>query len=101
MKPPESAITQSERHVREGEERITRQTALVERMDRAGHEHRAEQARQMLATLQQYLEIAREHLRIQCQMRELATNDEKGRSGDGLASVYRIPVGQAEAAPEA
>jgi ribosomal protein S19E (S16A) len=54
--PPEDVLSQAERHVREGEERIARQTAVVEELERDGHVHAAGKARVLLATLQAVLD---------------------------------------------
>ena len=54
---PEDALAKAERHVREGEERIARQTTLVEELERDGHVHAAEKGRVLLATLQGTLDL--------------------------------------------
>jgi hypothetical protein len=64
----EDAIAQSERHVRESEERIARQAALVEKLERTSQERAAEEARKLLASFEKTLEVAREHLAIERKM---------------------------------
>jgi hypothetical protein len=53
----EDAIAQAERHVREGEERIARQAAVVEGLERNGHA--ADKGRVLLATLPAVLDTWR------------------------------------------
>ena len=62
MNSPEDALAQAERHVREGEARITRQVALIEELDRTGHEHAADTARELLETFRKLLQTWRGHL---------------------------------------
>ena len=59
MNPPdaEDALAQAERHVREGEERIGRQIALIEKLDGGGHE--TDTAQQLLDLFQDVLELWR------------------------------------------
>ena len=63
MAPPEDSLAMAERHVREGEERVARQIAIVEEMDRDNHPQAAAMARVVLATLQATLALMRGHLR--------------------------------------
>jgi hypothetical protein len=58
----EDTLAQAERHVREGEDRVGRQRALVERLDRHGPGDQAARARKVLATLEHALDLAREHV---------------------------------------
>ena len=60
--PPEDALAQAERHVREGEARIARQIALIEELDRNGHQQAADTARTVLETFQDVLETWRDDL---------------------------------------
>jgi hypothetical protein len=70
MNSPEDALAQAERHIREGEARIARQIALIEKLDRDGHEHVADTARELLETFQNVLENWRADLvRIECRYR--------------------------------
>ena len=59
---PESAIEQAERHVREGEEHIAKQRALLAELEQQGHRHEADQARKTLAVLEESMRLHREHL---------------------------------------
>ena len=59
---PETAIEQAERHVREGEEHVAKQAALLAKLEQEGHLHEAEQARKTLAVLEESLRLHREHL---------------------------------------
>lgn len=65
MNQPDASLTRSERHIRDGEERIARQIAIAEAMERDNHPYAAEQARKILATLQTSLDLAREYLRLE------------------------------------
>ena len=53
------SLAKADRDLAEGEERITRQIALVERLRRDGHS--VMEAQRLLETLQQTLQIWREH----------------------------------------
>jgi hypothetical protein len=57
---PEDTLARAERHGREGERHVSHQLALIETLDRDGHQRAAEQARRVLATLQDSLKLARE-----------------------------------------
>jgi hypothetical protein len=59
----ESPLAMASRHVMEGEERVARQQAIVERLLKAGYQQEAAQAAKLLGTMQTTLELAREHLR--------------------------------------
>lgn len=63
MTQAESPLEQAERHVREGEARVARQAALVERLTALGFD--PGNARTVLAQLLTTLALAREHLRIE------------------------------------
>ena len=67
----EDPLAQAERHVTEAEARIARQREIIAELDRDGHERTAAKARQLLATFQQTLDLARNRLRIQRQERGL------------------------------
>jgi hypothetical protein len=60
---PEHALSRAERHVREAEERVARQAAIVEKLSETGHEWAAETARIGLITFETSLELARDRLR--------------------------------------
>jgi translation elongation factor EF-G len=61
MDAPEDAFAQAERHIREGEACIARQIALIEKLDRNGHEL-ADTARELLKTFQNVLKTWRADL---------------------------------------
>jgi hypothetical protein len=61
----EDPIAQSERHIREGTERVARHKARIEKMERDGHSQAAIEARKVPATMERTLELAHEHLRIE------------------------------------
>jgi hypothetical protein len=61
MGASETPRQMAERHVREGEKRVARQEALVAELDRDGHGDAAARARDLLTTLRQSLQLAREH----------------------------------------
>jgi len=58
-------ITQAESHVQEAILRISRQQALVDRLERSGREKEAARARELLQTFRDTLRVASEHLRIE------------------------------------
>ena len=58
----ETPQEQAQRHVLEGEERVARQRALIEEMDRDEHPVVADQARRILETMEQTLRLSRQHL---------------------------------------
>ncbi len=65
MAAPEDPIAQAQRHVREAEAHIARQSKLIEELERDGHTRMAEQARTVLNTIRHTLELARQHLRLE------------------------------------
>jgi len=69
----ESPLAMAARHVMEGEERVARQQAIVERMLKAGYQREAAEATKLLETMKTTLRLAREHLRR-----------EEESQGDGL-----------------
>ena len=71
MDEPEDPLAQAERHVREGEEHVARQAAIIDELDRDNHPAAAARARKVLQTLRESLELARGHLRLERQARGL------------------------------
>jgi hypothetical protein len=62
----EDPVSQARRHVAEAEARIERQKALVARLsDSSKYSALAGQAREILSTLQQTLQLARDHLELE------------------------------------
>jgi hypothetical protein len=59
----ESPLAMAARHVMEGEERVARQQAILERMLKAGYLREATEAERLLETMRTTLKLAREHLR--------------------------------------
>ena len=59
----ESPLVMAARHVMEGEERVARQQAVVERMLKAGYQRQAAEAAKLLETMRTTLSLSREHLR--------------------------------------
>ena len=59
----ESPLAMAARHVMEGEERVARQQAVVERMLKAGYQRETAEAAKLLETMRTTLRLAREHLR--------------------------------------
>jgi hypothetical protein len=55
-------MEQAQRHVLEGEERVTRQRAIIEKMDRDEHPTVAAAARRVLETMEETLRLSRWHL---------------------------------------
>ena len=62
MHAPETARAIAERHVCEGEARITRQIILIETLQGNGHLQAAETARELLNTFEDVLEVWRDDL---------------------------------------
>jgi vacuolar-type H+-ATPase subunit H len=58
----ETPVEQSRRHIREGEARIKRQIELLAELERDGHYEAAQRARELLATMTEFLVAARQHL---------------------------------------
>jgi hypothetical protein len=58
----ETLLEMAERHVLKGEERIARQQAVIEAMERDNHPNTAAKAREILTTMQESLRLARQHL---------------------------------------
>ncbi len=63
MPEPETPLQQTQRHVHEGAMRIDRQAALIEGLQRDGHEGMVAGARELLAAMENSQEQGREHLR--------------------------------------
>jgi hypothetical protein len=63
MADSEANLARAERHVREGMKRVERQAALVVRLAMAGRRREAEAAQKLLATLEESVRLAQEHLR--------------------------------------
>ena len=59
---PESALEQTQRHVREGAERIAKQEALIEELARDGHDAMLPDAREFLDQLKTIQALGVEHL---------------------------------------
>ena len=62
MESAESPLQQTQRHVTEGEQRIGKQLALIEELERDGHVDMLPAARELLAQLQSAQQFGREHL---------------------------------------
>jgi hypothetical protein len=60
---PETILEMARRHVREGEERLTRQATLVIAMEGGGNHWQAALARRVLQTMRTALELQKCHLR--------------------------------------
>ena len=65
MSTPETFLAMTERHIREAEERIVAQEAIVSRLEADGHDRAAARAREILATFRRTLEVAYEHRRLE------------------------------------
>ena len=59
----EDPVAQARRHVSEGEQLVAEQAARVDKLDRHGHD--TEQARKLLANLEESLRNMREHLELE------------------------------------
>lgn len=62
MSAAESKLAQVERHVVEGEQRVARQRAIIQRLERDKHLAAAARARETLKALEVTLAIMRQHL---------------------------------------
>ena len=62
---PNDDLAEAQRQVREGEERISRQLALIRRLDAAGRREDARAARELLGTITDTVNVARRHLTTQ------------------------------------
>jgi hypothetical protein len=60
---PKKAIAMERRHVLEGEKRVSRQEALVEKLIENGHDQLVRAANEVLGLLRESLELSRERLR--------------------------------------
>ncbi len=69
MDQPEDTLARTARRAREGKACVDRQVALIETLDRAGHEREANEARHLLLTLQNRLELILGLLRIEHEAR--------------------------------
>jgi len=58
----EDSLGQAERHVRKGEERVRRQTEILADLERDNHPRLAQEAKKVLAVLEETLRLSREHL---------------------------------------
>jgi len=61
----ESPIERAEQHVAQAEGRVARQKQLIEKLVRDKHPATADQARAVLAVLEESLRLAHEHLRLE------------------------------------
>lgn len=61
----ETALTEAEQYVRECEELVAKQAALVDRLEKEDCPAAAEDAREILVGLEKGLDLARAHLRIE------------------------------------
>ena len=66
----EDRLAQAECVLRAGERHELHQLVLIDELERSGYLHQAREARMKLERLQQYLELARAHLRKECGERE-------------------------------
>jgi hypothetical protein len=63
----ESKLEMAKRHVREGRERVAHQRAILEHLERDGHQEAAREARELLSTLGESLRLAEESLERECE----------------------------------
>lgn len=67
----EDPLAMAERHVREFEANVARQRVILDEMIREDHPTEAEQAKAALATYEDSLRLAHEHLRMEREARGL------------------------------
>jgi N-glycosylase/DNA lyase len=60
---PEDAMDMEKRHILEGEQRVARQEALIEKLREQGRDQFVRRASQVLDVLRESLELSRERLR--------------------------------------
>ena len=60
---PETTLEMARRHVREGEERLARQIAMVAKMERDNHTEAAALGSKVLEAIRLLLDMSRRHLR--------------------------------------
>jgi hypothetical protein len=60
----ETKLEQAERHVREGEQRLARQSALLAKLESRGYIQEATGARDLLTLLEERLQLSRERLEL-------------------------------------
>ena len=63
--PAESPFEMAERHIREGEEHVAKQKALIVELERDGHDNMLPAARELLALFEQTLATHREHAAVE------------------------------------
>jgi hypothetical protein len=66
---PEDTLARTERRVRDGKASIDRQVIIVEMLEKAGHARETKEARNLLLALQNALDLVRELLRIEREVR--------------------------------
>jgi hypothetical protein len=74
----ETLLQLAQRHVLEGEERVARQRAMIEAMERHRHPVVAAKARDILATMEESLRLAKQHLEAERRKQAVkATGDDR------------------------
>ena len=66
---PEDTLARTERRVRDGKASVARQVIIVEMLEKAGHARETKEAKNLLLTLQNALDLVRELLRIEREVR--------------------------------
>ena len=69
MDHPEDTLARTERRVRDGKASVARQVIIVEMLEKAGHARETKEAKNLLLTLQNALDLVRELLRIEREVR--------------------------------
>lgn len=77
----ETLLQLAERHVLEGEDRVARQRAIIETMDRDHHPEVAQRARSILATMEQSLRLARQHFEAERQKQAVQKTRQQWHEG--------------------
>ncbi len=78
----ETLLQLAQRHVLEGEDRIARQRTLIETMERDHHLETAATARGILATMEESLRLAKQHL--EAERLKQGNTEAPGRPVDGF-----------------
>ena len=69
MDHPEDTLARTERRVRDGKASVDRQIIIVEMLEKAGNARETKDAKNLLLTLQNALDLIRELLRIEHEVR--------------------------------
>jgi hypothetical protein len=77
-RPPEDLLTMAQRHVLEGEARVSRQEEIIATLTRDGHRAAAARGGEVLKQMRWSLDLARRHLafELEQQLRKQAADEQ-------------------------